>query len=300
LLQRTIGAASTEQWRCSLKVSQLGTRIAETTQLGGTFYDAVPDPGDTYKYTVSSIQRDGCYGSFSFTAGPFTSLPTPLLSATRGAAPAVVNLAWEPQLGALKYRIDGPGLPNSGVYLGTAVFVPGPDFPQFPASSFGVTTSVPCPTCPAEYVYTVPDPGPGQLTYRLVAVYPGNAADYANPRQAVVAAVPVCNARGIAPQSGPAGTGVTIFGNNFFFVKQVYRLDLYGNRYVAAPFKVVSSSAITTTSAFDGPFKIETAAGTCTSPNFAITAAPPPPKVTVPGVVGRSLKDARQIEARAA
>lgn len=295
-----VAADSESLWNFkSFLINRIGpdhksTRVAEITHgFGGQFIDAVPDPRGVYQYVVSDMRWDGCYSSTTVTAGPFKLL-NPSLRATRAAAPDVVHLVWDPDFGAIKYRIDGPGLPSTGLYLGNATFVPGANYPNFPASSFGVTTSRYCNTCPPEFVYTLPDPGPEQLTYRIVAMYPGNFADYDHPGQTVVPAIPVCTATVIAPQDGPAGTSVTIDGANFFFVKQVFRLDQSGNKYVAAPFNVVSSSTIATTSAFDGPFKIETPAGTCTTYSFTVTPAPPPTKVTVPSVVGKYLKDARQ------
>jgi hypothetical protein len=116
---------------------------------GGTeLLDTVPDPRPTYRYTVTAFYSDGTSGESP--AAQFQS--PPLLNPTGFTAKDLgdgkVKFEWHAAAGATRYRVDGPGLPNTGQEVS------------------GTTSTI---------VENVPA-GPNSWT--LVALYPGNFADY--------------------------------------------------------------------------------------------------------------------------
>ncbi len=112
-----------------------------------SFTEVLPDPRITYRYSVVAYYADGSWGAspaVQYLSPPMVN-PTGFTAAHKGLG--VVEFGWQPVPGAAQYRLDGPGIPNTGRY------------------QTATTATVPA----------VP-PGPG--TWKLVALYPGNFADF--------------------------------------------------------------------------------------------------------------------------
>lgn len=111
------------------------------------FTETLPDPRITYRYTVVAHYADGTSGE----APAVQYLSPPMVNPTGFAVEHLglgqVKLEWQPVPGAVSYRLDGPGLPSTGLS----------------------TTST-------SHGYTSPW---GAGSWKVVALYPGNFADYA-------------------------------------------------------------------------------------------------------------------------
>jgi hypothetical protein len=133
--------------------------------------DTVPDVRVTYRYRLAVEYQDGTVGEgvVSWLSPPPTN-PTGFRAQLSG--PNVVTLAWDRALGAVEYRIDGTGLPNTGMTV-------------------------------ADTTATVSLSG-DRGSWQLVALYPG-AADYENRPTATVApaAIPSHAPAFLSKSAGP-------------------------------------------------------------------------------------------------
>jgi hypothetical protein len=123
---------------------------------GTQFQDVLPDPRVTYRYAVVAYYPNGTSAEAPvvlFTSPPMKNPPG---FTARDQGQGTVSFQWQAVPGALKYRLDGTGLPNTGFFVTNV----GASHPNIPA-------------------------GPG--SWRLVALYPGNYADY--PGASVVSTV---------------------------------------------------------------------------------------------------------------
>jgi hypothetical protein len=114
---------------------------------GTAFDDTVADPSITYQFTVAANYANGQTASAQPVAFISPALINPSGFTAVHAGGGTVNLQWQPVTGALRYRLDGSGLPNTGL--------------------LDTTTSA--------TVNLVPS-GPG--AWKVTALYAGNAADY--------------------------------------------------------------------------------------------------------------------------
>ncbi|MEO8453066.1 MAG: hypothetical protein ABI647_24970, partial [Gemmatimonadota bacterium] len=123
---------------------------------GTQFQDIVPDPALTYRYAIIAYYPNGT--SAEAPAVQFTSPPliNPSGFTVHDRGQGAVDFQWQAVPGAIRYRLDGPGLPNTGY--------------------FATSTTTAYPHIPA---------GPG--SWKLLALYPGNVSDSTTP--AVVSAV---------------------------------------------------------------------------------------------------------------
>jgi hypothetical protein len=115
--------------------------------------DVIPDPRDTYIYTLVVTYADGTWGTspgVEFISPPLKN-PPGFTAKDRGLGN--VEFQWQAVGGAVRYRLDGPGMPGTGFF------------------ATGTTTSF--PKTPA-----------GANSWKLTALYQGNFADYANPATA--------------------------------------------------------------------------------------------------------------------
>jgi hypothetical protein len=114
-----------------------------------TLTDTVPDPRITYQYRLVANYADGTYGEAvaSYVSPP---LANPASLSVQPLAPGAFKLSWPAAPGADRYRVDGAGIPNTGYTVPT------------------LSTNV----------INVP---PGPQSWQVVALYPGNFADYTNP-----------------------------------------------------------------------------------------------------------------------
>jgi hypothetical protein len=156
-----------------------GTVSVERTSPGFSakqFIDTLPDPRPVYQYTVIAHYADGTSGAA--TAVPFTSpaLVNPAGFVVKDRGLGNVDFAWRPVGGAVRYRLDGPGIPGTGFYT--------------------KDTSTRYPKIPA---------GPG--TWKITALYAGNYADYATGTTAstVVHVLPAHSKQWLTHRNG-AGT----------------------------------------------------------------------------------------------
>jgi len=137
-IKRTVGTATPIERRT---VSATAERNAS---------DTIPDPRDTYIYTLVVTYADGSWGTspgVEFISPPLKN-PTGFTAKDRGQGN--VEFQWQAIGGALRYRLDGPGMPGTGFFAtGTTA-----SFPKTPA---------------------------GANSWKLTALYQGNFADYANP-----------------------------------------------------------------------------------------------------------------------
>jgi hypothetical protein len=115
--------------------------------------DTIPDPRDTYLYSLFVTYADG-----SFNTSPTLQFVSPPLKNPSGftathAGEGNVIFGWEPVAGAKSYRLDGPGFPSTGLSI----------------------------TDSTSASYLTPA---GANSWKLTTLYEGNFADYANPSTA--------------------------------------------------------------------------------------------------------------------
>ena len=113
------------------------------------FRDFLADPHEVYRYSVIAYYADGTKGeapAVQFTSPPLVN-PTGFTAVDRGEGG--VDWQWQPVPDAIKYRLDGPGLPSTG-YFTTSTHN---SYPHVPG---------------------------GPDTWRLTAIYAGNVGDTAN------------------------------------------------------------------------------------------------------------------------
>jgi hypothetical protein len=155
-----------------------GTSVSvERTPAGFTgtqFQDVVPDPRVTYRYAVVAYYSNGTSGEapvVEFTSPPMKN-PSPFTVRDQGQGS--VAFQWRGVAGAVSYRLDGPGLPNTGFLVTNTN-----------ASHAGI---------PA---------GPG--SWKLVALYPGNYGDYpaATIASTVVRILPAHSQPWLTKNNGP-------------------------------------------------------------------------------------------------
>ena len=141
--------------------------------------DQLPDPQVTYRYTVIAFFPDGR----SAEAPAVTYISPPLLNptgftvtVTRQSGPTTAEVAfqWNAVSGAVQYRVDGTGLPNTGLMS------------------------------PTRTVSAARIPN-GAGTWRLTALYPGNWADYANGtvNASVIRVLPLPSQPWLTKPNGP-------------------------------------------------------------------------------------------------
>jgi hypothetical protein len=123
--------------------------VTPTGFTGTQFQNVVPDPRVTYGYVIVAYYANGT--SAEAPAVQFISPPmiNPPGFSARDLGQGQVYFQWQPVPGAVLYRLDGPGLPNTGYFVR------------------GTNTSAAYPHTPA-----------GPDSWRLVALYPGNYGDY--------------------------------------------------------------------------------------------------------------------------
>jgi hypothetical protein len=115
------------------------------------FADTVPDPHETYRYSVTAYLANGITGAapvVEFTSPPMVN-PAGFTAQVSGVLGfGVVTFQWQAVPGAARYRLDGPGLPATGYFV--------------------LGTSLAHPHMPG-----------GPSTWRLQTMYPGNFGDSA-------------------------------------------------------------------------------------------------------------------------
>jgi hypothetical protein len=119
---------------------------------GTQFQDVVPDPRLVYRYSIVAYYPNGTSAEapvVQFISPPMIN-PAGFTARDGGDGHAV--LEWQTVPGAEFYRLDGPGLPNTGQLL------------TRPNSGFAGAT--------------IPNVAAGPRSWRLVALYPGNYGDY--------------------------------------------------------------------------------------------------------------------------
>ena len=155
-----------------------GTSVSvEVTPAGFTgtqFQSVVPDPRVTYRFAVVAYYSNGTSAEappVEFTSPPMKN-PTPFTVRDQGQG--LVAFQWRAVTGAVSYRLDGPGLPNTGFLVTNTN-----------ASHAGI---------PA-----------GPATWKLVALYPGNYGDYpgATLASAVVHILPPHSQLWLTKNNGP-------------------------------------------------------------------------------------------------
>ncbi len=144
----------------------------EVTPAGFTathWQDTVPDPRVTYRYAVVAYYPNGSSAAAPVVQFTSPAMINPLGFTARDQGQGQVLFQWQAVAGAVQYRLDGPGLPNTGYLL------------ALPSTGSGGSAAASVANIPA---------GPG--TWRLVALYPGNNADYpgASTASAVVHVLP--------------------------------------------------------------------------------------------------------------
>lgn len=304
------GATSYQVGRSVPARSGTGVALTAAPFVATEYWDAVPDTRDAYQYNVTAVQADGCMGMTTVAVpGPFAT-PNPRSQMGSHPSPTQIVLTWTEQFGATSYRIDGPGIPNTGLYLNGTTFQPG----KKPAM-IGVPKQVGINT-EYELSTTVAGPGVQFALYTVSAQYP-NAGDYSNPGKLWVPRVkPIIT--GISPSSGTLGqTLVTITGQYLTDpsddVKPSVSFGVSQSGYTASqpgtavtP-KSVSPTAITAVAPASGyvqltiynqPVANFVNRASAVSPTAFVgiqAPPPPPPQVLVPGVVGLSLNGAMQV-----
>ena len=121
----------------------------ERTPAGFTatqFTETLPDPRITYQYTVFAYYADGTSGQAPAVQYVSPPLINPSGFTVEHLGLGQVKLDWLPVPGAVSYRLDGPGLPSTGLATNTI-----------------------------SHGYTVPW---GAASWKVTALYPGNFADY--------------------------------------------------------------------------------------------------------------------------
>ncbi len=123
---------------------------------GTQFQDVVPDPHITYRYSVVAYYPNGTSAEappVQFISPPPVN-PSGFTAQDRGQGQ--VSFQWQAVPGVTQYRLDGPGIPATGyIWSGS-----GTRFVRLPSALL--------PNIPA-----------GPDSWRLVALYPGNYADFA-------------------------------------------------------------------------------------------------------------------------
>ncbi|MEO8575732.1 MAG: hypothetical protein ABI556_03490 [Gemmatimonadales bacterium] len=115
--------------------------------------DTVPDPRDSYLYTLVVTYGDGRWGtSPAVTFVSSQEFTNPTNFTVKHTGDGNVDFQWTLVDGAAQYRLDGPGFPDSGFVT------PGP----------GTVSKIPA----------------GANSWKLTALYQGNFADYSNPATA--------------------------------------------------------------------------------------------------------------------
>lgn len=115
--------------------------------------DTIPDPRDTYLYSLFVTYADGSFNTSPTVAYVSAPLQNPSGFTARHAGEGNVIFGWNPVPGAKSYRLDGPGFPSTGSSV---------------ADSTSATFATPA----------------GANSWKLTALYQGNFADYANPATA--------------------------------------------------------------------------------------------------------------------
>ncbi len=240
------------------------------------------------QYTVTAIQADGCTGSATVTVGPFTAPNPPTLSATRVTATSA-KLVWPQMRGATFYRVDGPGIANTGVYLKAETYTPG----QMPMLIAPLDVGSAGQNLTKTFAV-----GLAGGEFHVTAIYP-DTADYSTPARAIVPALAQCGISHISPTSGTSTTPITITGHDFNFASNLWFVA--PNKDYGMPFTVNSPTTITATTLVSGVVKVQTPAGVCvSSQRFELAGqSAPPADVLVPGVVGLSFTGAVQVLQRA-
>lgn len=166
--------------RVSVERSGAGVTVTE-------FYEGVPDPRITYRYTVVAHYADGTSG-----AAPAVTFVSPPMVSPSGfvVTPKTmgnVTFDWQPVPGAVRYRLDGPGFPSSGFHTtGTTV-----TYPKIPA-------------------------GPG--SWKVTTLYYANHADYAGGTvaSAVVRVLPPHSKPWLTKNNGPGSPLLVQMPKNTF------------------------------------------------------------------------------------
>ncbi|MEP6692200.1 MAG: hypothetical protein ABJD07_13655 [Gemmatimonadaceae bacterium] len=142
--------------------------------------DTIPDPRITFSYTLRVQYADGTSAqspAVEFTSPPLAN-PTAFNARDRGLGN--VDFQWKPVAGAVRYRLDGPGIPGTGF--------------------FTKDTSTSYPKIPG-----------GANAWKLTALYQGNFADYINPAiaTAVVRVLPPHTVPWLSKNNG-VGSSATV------------------------------------------------------------------------------------------
>jgi hypothetical protein len=161
-------------------------------QVWGGVIDTVPDPRATYHYTLVTTFANGTSAQSApvdFISPPLEN-PTGLVAANNDSGG--VNLAWDHIHGAVSYRVDGPGLPNTGVAATQVTFL----------DSTGTWIS-------NRVRAHLPNVPPVNATFKVVAIYAGNNADYANPSTITLRVSPSHPTRWLSKNNGPGSAAQT-------------------------------------------------------------------------------------------
>lgn len=253
------------------------------------FWDVVPDPRYSVQYTVAAVQGNNCFGATAVTAAAPFKLPNPdRVAFSRTSAKSGI-IYWHEMPGALAYRIDGGTLPNTGAMVpGARVGVPG----TFPSPG-GQPYAFPNGLQGSALSFQVSDLKTTVYNYfTIVALYPGNFADYTAKTSVQIPTLPGPLCTGISPTSGPPGTTVMITGKNFAYGGPVAFWAAGGGAAVNVPFSVITSTlikAVPSVSARNITVHVGDAQADCPG-SFQIVQSSS--NVAVPYVVGTSLQDA--------
>jgi len=151
---------------------------------------------------------------------------------------------------------------------------------------------------------------PNLARYSIIALYPGNLADYQHPAVTPPALVLPCTITGIWPDSGYLGQRVRLSGVNLTYADQEhFILDAHGDWFTQNLSNPTGDLISVETSGFTplqgsppytGTFLVHTPAGWCQSPwKYTVMGAPPPqppppppPTPVVTNVIGDALPNA--------
>ena len=144
-----------------------------------TVGDTIADPRIVYRYTLVAHYADGTSAespAVEFASPPLVN-PSGFTAQHRGLGN--LDFRWRPVPGALRYRLDGPGIPNTGFYTKDTIT----SYPKIPG---------------------------GPNTWKLTALYQGNYADYANPSlaTAVVRVLPPHPTPWLSKNNGPNSAAI--------------------------------------------------------------------------------------------
>ena len=118
---------------------------------GTALPDTVPDPRLSYYYRLAVNYSNGTWGEARTTfVSPAPTNPTSLTATS--LAPGAFRLSWPAVAGAVRYRVDGATLPNTGEL-----------------------------SLPPLLYYNVINVPPGPQSWQVVALFPNGVADYNNP-----------------------------------------------------------------------------------------------------------------------